>query len=255
MPDTPQTPIEINPEEMRRLGLFARQVGHDFNNFLSSILGYASLLRSKLGVDDPRHRYAVMVETAGTEAGETAERLLFFGRLWTLPPSKIPVDLAPLQDQIVRTLEGGQGSPEAEVEAERIEAPGRVLVDLRALQRAMVALATNACEAQAGEETPRLRVRFRLVAMDALPRPPAAHAPSGQWLAITISDPGCGMDPETLAQAPLPGFTTRPGARRQGLGLPIAVGFAHVHGGMLAIESTPGHGTVVTIWLPVAETS
>ncbi|NUP89899.1 MAG: HAMP domain-containing histidine kinase [Candidatus Sumerlaeia bacterium] len=230
-----------DPERMRAVGLMARQVAHDFNNFLSSILGYASLLRGKLDLEDPRHRYAKTIETAANDAGLSAERLLTFGRIWTMPPSLIPVDLAAFQEQVVQlmrsTVVEGQ-SPR--VVDHRVEGSGRLAIDLRHLQRAIEALGANACEAQEGARPPSIALQFS-VEEDAGKR----------WVRIAIRDEGCGMAPGVAAQAASPGFTTRGGARRQGLGIATAQGFALMHEGRLAIETEEGKGTTATLWLPI----
>jgi signal transduction histidine kinase len=242
-----------HPDDLRKLGLLARQIGHDFNNYLSSILGYATLIKSKSEPDDPRHRYAGMIELAGNEAGASVLRLLTFGRTWTTPASRMPVDIAILQEEICKILQGGANTPVADVEIAHAKEGAKVAIDLRLLQSALEALAANACEAQPEGETPRIRVAYHCVEESALPTPPVAHAPSGRWFEIAIADPGRGMDAETLAQAALPGFTTHSGARRQGLGLPTALGFAHAHGGAMDIDSAPGKGTTVTLWLPIQQ--
>jgi signal transduction histidine kinase len=242
-----------DPEEIRRLGLLARQIAHDMNNSLSSVLGYASLLKGKLDKEDPRHRYSAMIEEAGNQIGDSVSRLLMFGRIWTTPPSLVPVGLDAAQQETAHVLEGGHGTPRAEVESEFAEGKGKLNLDLRGLQSAYEALGQNACEAQPEADPPRIRVRFSLVDQDALPEPPAAQARAGKWLQVQVTDPGKGMDAETLARALEAGFTTHGGARRQGLGLPTVLGFAHVHAGAMAIESAEGEGTTVTLWLPMDE--
>ena len=240
-----------SPDELEALGLLARQVAHDFNNFLSSILGYATLLKGKLEAGDPRHRYAAMIERAGTEAGAAAERLQMFGRIWTMPPSLIPVELAAFQEEVVHIAEGGPDTICAEVAATRTDAKRRVRVDLRQLRRGVGALTLNAAEAQPKATPPRVDLRFTVVAASDLPEKPAAQAHSAEWLRIEVIDHGEGMAPDVVALAARPGFTTRQGARRQGLGIATAQGFAHAHGGLLEIETELGQGTAARIWLPL----
>ncbi|MBN1477956.1 hypothetical protein JXA47_14470 [Candidatus Sumerlaeota bacterium] len=241
-----------DPEHLRRIGLLSRTVAHDFNNFLGAILGYSSLLSSRLEPGSAGQRQAGKIEMAANDASAKTSRLLAFGRMWTMPPSRMPLELSLLQEEIIRRLEGGGDQPLAEVHAERTESGAKVAIDPQQLHRGIETIATNACEAQRGAKPPRIDVRFAVVGSSALPTEPAAPSPTGQWFQITISDPGVGMDEETLAQAGEPGFSSHVEVRRQGLGVPIAHGFAHSHGGALQIDSKAGEGTVVTLWLPVA---
>lgn len=236
-----------------RMALLARQVGHDFNNFLSSILGYASLLKSKLEDDEKLHRYAAMIEEAGNQAGASAERLLSYGRAWTLAPSVIPCSIAAFQDEAARIAETGADELGLQVHVERTEVEGRLPVDLRQLQSAIDALRANIADQVTPEGSLVMQMVMEVVGDDALPAEPSEPAPSSKWLQITVRDDGPGMDPETLANSVEPGFTTVKGARRQGLGLPTLMGFAHAHRGMFDIDAAPGEGTTVRLWLPIHE--
>jgi two-component system, cell cycle sensor histidine kinase and response regulator CckA len=241
-----------DPDQLRRIGLLSRTVAHDFNNFLGAILGYSSLLSSRLEPGSAGQRQAGKIEMAANDASAKTNNLLAFGRMWTMPPSRMPLEFSLLQEEIAHRLKGGGDQPVAEVHAERIESGVRVAIDPQHLHRGIEAIATNACEAQRGAEPPRIDVRFAVVESSALSVEPPSPSPTDQWFQIIISDPGVGMDEETLAQIGEPGFSSHQDVRHQGLGVPIAHGFAHSHGGALQIDSTAGEGTVVTLWLPVA---
>ncbi len=81
-----------------------------------------------------------------------------------------------------------------------------------------------------------------------------AGLPAGRYVRISLTDTGVGMDAATLARAGDPFFTTKPPGSGTGLGLPMVKGFAEQSGGALSLESSPGNGTIVTLWLPEAET-
>src|SRR5690242_8784061 len=86
----------------------------------------------------------------------------------------------------------------------------------------------------------------------------AAHIhPAGlkprRYVRLSVTDTGTGMDRATLARAMEPFFTTKPVDKGTGLGLSMAKGFAEQSGGTLAIDSAPGQGTIVTLWLPIAD--
>ena len=77
---------------------------------------------------------------------------------------------------------------------------------------------------------------------------------AGQYVRLSVSDTGSGMAPETLLRATEPFYTTKDIGKGTGLGLSMVYGLAAQSGGMLMLESTPGHGTTATIWLPVDQT-
>ncbi|TCZ53887.1 ATP-binding protein [Roseicella aquatilis] len=79
-----------------------------------------------------------------------------------------------------------------------------------------------------------------------------AHLAPGEYLRLSVTDDGSGMTPAVLARVTEPFFTTKPKGKGTGLGLAMARGFAEQSGGALAIESAPGRGTTVSLWLPLA---
>jgi CheY-like chemotaxis protein len=126
-----------------------------------------------------------------------------------------------------------------------------VAADKGQLETVLVNLATNARDAM--PDGGRLTVTAE---PETVAERPAAHpaglAP-GRYVRLVIADTGSGMDQATLARAREPFFTTKPAGAGTGLGLPMAVGFAEQSGGALLIESRPGEGTTVSLWLPRAE--
>ena len=124
-----------------------------------------------------------------------------------------------------------------------------LLADKAQLETVLVNLATNARDAMAGTGTLTLSAETRQHGGG--PGPPDGLK-AGSYVVLTVSDIGIGMDDATLARAPEPFFTTKPTGQGTGLGLAMAAGFAEQSGGGLFIESAPGSGTKVSLWLPVA---
>jgi CheY-like chemotaxis protein len=129
------------------------------------------------------------------------------------------------------------------------------LVPLRAdkghLETVLVNLATNARDAMPGGGRLCFSAESAIVSPDG-PAQPARLAPGG-YVRLTVADTGAGMDAATLAHAGEPFFTTKAQGIGTGLGLAMAEGFAAQSGGALGIESSPGKGTTVTLWLPAAD--
>ena len=126
----------------------------------------------------------------------------------------------------------------------------RVMVDPGELETVFVNLATNARDAMPGGGT--LTLSARLDAVEEGASHPAG-LPTGRYVMLSAQDTGVGMSEETLARASEPFFTTKPEGQGTGLGLSMARDFAHQAGGAFRIESQTGVGTVVSIWMPVAD--
>ena len=137
------------------------------------------------------------------------------------------------------------------VHCETEVAPGlpKLLADRDQLETALVNLATNARDAMPDGGTLKVVCSAEVVASGNIH--PSGPIP-GRYIRITVSDTGVGMDSQTLARVAEPFFTTKPQGKGTGLGLAMVKGFAEQSGGAMWIESAPGMGTVVTLWLPQA---
>jgi PAS domain S-box-containing protein len=235
-------------QKLEALGQLAGGVAHDFNNALQAITGGVNMILRRSGDAAAVRRFAAMVLEAAERGSSVARRLLAFARRDVLRAEPVDVAevLAGLREVLAHTLG-------AEI-AVRVEAPAD-LPPLRAdrsqLETVLVNLATNARDAMlpAGGSLV-LSAAVEEVA-DALTHP-VGLAPGG-YMRLAVSDTGTGMDADTLAHAAEPFFTTKPQGQGTGLGLSMARGFAEQTGGGLHVESEPGRGTVVTLWLPLAE--
>jgi CheY-like chemotaxis protein len=131
-----------------------------------------------------------------------------------------------------------------------VHQPWNVYVDPHQLENVILNLALNARDAMQGKG--RLGIEFDNILLDdADPDTPAPDQPAGgEYVVLTISDSGCGMTPEVVAQAFEPFFTTKPEGQGTGLGLSMAYGFVKQSGGDIRIYSTVGAGTTLRIYLP-----
>ncbi len=232
--------------KLEALGQLAGGVAHDFNNALQTITGGARMILRRGDDNAAVHRFAGMVLEAANRGTSVTRRLLAFARRDALRSE--PVDIARLlggfQEVLAHTFGG--------VIKIQVEASGDLpfpRADRSQLETVLVNLATNARDAMlpAGG-TVTLSAAVEVVA-DPTTHP--ATLPSGTYMRLTVEDTGTGMDEETLAHATEPFFTTKPQGKGTGLGLSMARGFAEQSGGRLLVESTPGHGTAVTLWLPL----
>jgi signal transduction histidine kinase len=186
-------------------------------------------------------------EAAGRAAGLT-QRLLAFARRQRLEPKPVDAEglVAGLADLFRRTM-----GPGIALELRLRDGAGSVLCDPNELESVLLNLCINARDAM--PESGRLLIGTedaRLAAADVVKQEGAA--PSG-YVAISVADTGHGMPPEVLGRVFEPFFTTKPLGQGTGLGLSQVYGFARQLGGLVRIESTPGRGTTVRLFLPKHE--
>jgi len=234
-------------QRMEALGQLAGGIAHDFNNVLQAVQGGARLIEQRPGdVERTRRLVGMMAEAAGRGAAIT-RRLLAFSRRADLRAE--PLDAAELLGGLAEVLAHTMGDGIRAAVAVPAGLPPLV-ADKGQIETVLVNLAANARDAMAGQGTITLGAELVPVAADG-PRPPVG-LPAGEYLRLSVADTGTGMTPEVLARVTEPFFTTKPHGKGTGLGLAMARGFVEQSGGALHIESAPGAGTTVSLWLPGA---
>ncbi|TCZ66002.1 hybrid sensor histidine kinase/response regulator [Roseicella aquatilis] len=236
-------------QRMEALGQLAGGIAHDFNNVLQATRSGAALIERRAGDPEVVRHLARMVAEAAERGTAITQRLLAFSRRGELRAE--PLDpaglLASMREILAHTLGAG-----VEVRTRVAAGLPPLLADKGQLETVLVNLATNARDAMDGAGTLTLAARTERRAEADSPGHPVGLQP-GHYIRMAVTDTGCGMTPATLARASEPFFTTKGPGKGTGLGLAMARGFAEQSGGGLHIESAPGRGTTVTLWLPVAE--
>jgi PAS domain S-box-containing protein len=230
-------------QKMEIIGQLTGGVAHDFNNLLTPVVGALDMLRRRYEGDDRAQRLVVGALRAAERAGTLVQRLLAFSRRQHLQPSSVDVRrlVESMADLVSRSL-----GPRIEVVLDVAEDLAPARVDPNQLELALLNLAVNARDAMAGEG--RLTIAARPCASGERPT-----LKPGAYVRLSVADTGTGMDPETLRRATEPFFTTKGVGQGTGLGLSAVQGLAEQSGGEFSLQSTPGRGTVATLWLPVAE--
>jgi PAS domain S-box-containing protein len=235
-------------QRMQALGQLAGGIAHDFNNVLQTVQGAVTLIAKRAADPASVKKFAAAVLGAVERGASITRRLLAFARRGELRAERI--DLAGLLDGLRDVLAQTLGSPiTVRINNDGTSLPA-VIADRGQLETVLVNLATNARDAMPGGGT----LTFAAVAEEftAGLTHPAGLEP-GQYVRLSVTDTGIGMDQATLVRAMEPFFTTKPQDKGTGLGLSMAKGFAEQSGGALAIDSAPGKGTTVMLWLPVAD--
>ena len=232
-------------QKIEALGQLTGGVAHDFNNLLAVIMGNLDLLRRRLP-DDPRLARLVDSAMEGAQRGASlTQRLLAFARKQDLQPEA--VDLAELVRGMTDLLQRSLG-PMVRVETHFPAGLPPVHADAHQLELALLNLAVNARDAMPEGGT---------LAIGAVAETIAGGDPhglaTGDYVRLTMADQGEGMDAATLAKATDPFFTTKGVGKGTGLGLSMVHGLAEQSGGRLAIQSAPGRGTTVALYLPATK--
>jgi PAS domain S-box-containing protein len=232
-------------ERMQALGQLAGGIAHDFNNVLQAVAGATSLIERRPADEAGVRRLARIALEASDRGASITRRLLAFGHRADLRAEALDANavLRDLREILVHTL---GAAIEVQIRPGAGLAP--LLADKGQLETALVNLATNARDAMPNGGRLILSAETDIVTADG----PAHHAglTPGRFVRLTVADTGVGMDALTLARASEPFFTTKGVGVGTGLGLPMVRGFAEQSGGALCIDSSPGRGTTVTLWLP-----
>ena len=232
------------------LGQLAGGIAHDFNNVLQGVAGAASLIERRPADQAAVRRLARLTLEAAERGASITRRLLAFGRRGDLRAEA--VDVPPLLDGLRDILAHTLGAA-LDIRVSHPPDLPAIVVDKGQLETVLVNLATNARDAMPAGG----RLTFSAGAETVPPCGPAhpSGLAPGHYVRLAVTDTGAGMDAATLARAGEPFFTTKDVGSGTGLGLPMARGFAEQSGGALLVESSPGQGTSITLWLPAEASS
>jgi two-component system, cell cycle sensor histidine kinase and response regulator CckA len=278
----------LQAQKMQSVGTLAGGVAHEFNNLLAGINGYASLGLRETTLSAPVREFLQQVVTLSERAAQLTSQLLAFARKSALSRSRTQVSdlLHSTADLVRRTL---HQAVVLEIETS-LEIDLVVEADSNQMQQALVNLALNARDAirerfaqdlhqgkgsppvsAAGKTTagrsgtrrrivplPQLagltgidivfRARHQVVVLDS---PGFPHTiPPGDYVVVEVEDQGLGMTADVLTQSLDPFFTTKDVGQGTGLGLPMVFGIIQGHQGYLSIQSQPGVGTRIALYLP-----
>jgi PAS domain S-box-containing protein len=233
-------------QKMEAIGQLTGGIAHDFNNMLAIVIGSLDLANRRLQRGDAAvGRYLESANEGARRAATLTQRLLAFSRQSQLAPQAIGLNslVASMSELLQRTL--GE-----RIDLETALAAGLwpAHVDPNQLESAVLNLAVNARDAM--PDGGRLVIATANVELNDRHDGHGAEVAPGQYVMIAVSDGGTGMPVELLQKVFDPFFTTKPVGKGTGLGLSMVYGFARQSGGHVRIESEPGHGTTVKIYLP-----
>jgi signal transduction histidine kinase len=225
-------------QKMEAVGRLAGGVAHDFNNLLTVISGRAHMLLSRLRPGEPMHRDAELIQKTSQRAVALTSQLLAFSRKQVVQPRVL--ELGPLVTDLVPMLQRMIGE-DMELVVEPVVGSGRVKVDASQMQQVLMNLAVNARDAMPSGG--RVGLSIRDVEVDEAIALHQSNLPPGPYVALAVSDTGCGMSPDTAAHIFEPFFTTKEQGKGTGLGLSTVYGIVEQSRGHIRVESEVGRGT------------
>jgi PAS domain S-box-containing protein len=231
-------------QKMEAIGQLTGGVAHDFNNLLTAIIGNLEMLATLLPADDRGRRYAEGALRAASRGARLTEHLLAFSRRQEIRPQIVSINGLLRENLMLCQKTVGEG---IEIALDLQDEVWPCRIDPAQLGAAILNLAANARDAM--NRSGRLIFRTENLTTAA----ELSDQPAGDYVALAVSDTGCGMSADVLEKAFEPFYTTKEVGKGTGLGLSQVYGFARQSGGVARIESKVGKGTTVRIYIPRAE--
>jgi PAS domain S-box-containing protein len=232
-------------QKLESVGRLAGGVAHDFNNMLSIILGHAEMALSQLEPDEAIHTSLEEIREAANRSANLTRQLLAFARRQTISPRKL--DLNETIEGMLKLLQRLIGE-----DIDIVWLPGKnlwsVKVDPTQIDQILANLCINSRDSISGVGKMTIETRNCIFGKEYC----ASHldfAP-GEYVMLTVSDNGCGMDKETQAHIFEPFFTTKEMGKGTGLGLATVYGIIKQNSGFINVYSEVGQGSLFTVYFP-----
>ncbi len=232
----------LQAQKMEAIGILAGGVAHDFNNILSTIVGYGSLLRMKRSLDPQAKEHVEKILDSCERAVRLTSSLLTFSRKQEIELQAIDINDAVYDfHKILARLIGEDIEMRLDLASQNLI----VDADIRQIEQVLMNLATNSRDAMPGGG--RLTISTAAIKIER----DEGDIPPGDYAMITIADSGAGMNKEVLDHIFEPFFTRKERGKGTGLGLAIVYGIVKKHEGFIKVASAPGQGARFAIYLPL----
>lgn len=235
----------LHSQKMEAIGQLAGGVAHDFNNLLTVIIGYSEMLLAKLPETDPNRGYVADIHESGERAASLTRQLLAFSRKQILAPKIVNINtIIANVEKMLRRLIG----EDVILTTELLETVRPVEVDPTQIEQVVINLAVNARDAMS--KGGQLFIETGNCMLDEAYCHLHPGIKPGEYVVISMTDTGCGMDETVRAKIFEPFFTTKEQGRGTGLGLATVFGIVKQSGGYIDVMSGPGIGSCFKIYLP-----
>jgi signal transduction histidine kinase/ActR/RegA family two-component response regulator len=234
-------------QKMEAIGQLAAGVAHDFNNVLTVIQGHASLIQITLDSGSPQRKSLEQITGATARAATLIRQLLMFSRKQVMQFRHL--DLNDILRNEIKMLERLMGEHVQIAFRPQNPIPA-IHADSSMMEQIAMNLAVNARDAM--PDGGLLSIATSLEAIHRAPTPTDPEERDGNYVCLTCSDTGLGMDTQILTRIFEPFFTTKPVGKGTGLGLSTVFGIVRQHEGWVEVESKPNHGATFRVYFPAS---
>lgn len=233
-------------QKMEAIGTLAGGVAHDFNNILTAIVGFGTILKKRVKDDEKLSEYIGEVLAGAQRAAELTHRLLAFSRKQTIALKLVDLNdiVRNVNMMLVRVI-----GEDIKLTNLLINRELAVMADCGQIEQVLLNLATNARDAM--PDGGELTIQTGMVNVDNNYSEAYLFEKTGMYAVLMVSDTGIGMDQEVMKNIFEPFFTTKEVGKGTGLGLAMVYGIAKQHGGNIDVDSKPGKGTTFKMYLPM----
>jgi signal transduction histidine kinase/ABC-type amino acid transport substrate-binding protein/CheY-like chemotaxis protein len=235
----------LHAQKMETIGQLAGGVAHDFNNMLSVILGHTELALTLLDPAQPLFSSLQNIHQAAQRSANLTRQLLAFARRQTVAPKVL--DLNETVEGLLKMLLRLIGE-DIDLIWLPCQNPSLLKMDPTQIDQILVNLCVNARDSIG--DTGTIVIETNVVVLDTTYCDEYADLVPGEYVLLSVSDNGCGMDPETIAHLFEPFYTTKETGKGTGLGLATVYGIVTQNKGFIKAYSEPGQGTTFKIHLP-----
>ncbi|MCK5505776.1 MAG: PAS domain S-box protein, partial [Thermodesulfovibrionia bacterium] len=239
----------VHAQKMESIGTLAGGVAHDFNNILTAIIGFSSILTRKIPEDNPSRFYVDQIQMAAESAANLTGSLLAFGRKQRINP--MPLNINVLIKKIEKLL-SRLIREDIDFRTVLLDDNLNIMADFNQMQQVLMNLVSNARDAMPEGgllllTSESFRIDNKFVSSHGFGKP-------GMYALIAISDTGIGIDEISREKIFEPFYTSKETDKGTGLGLSIVYGIVKEHKGYIEVDSELDKGTTVKIYLPMIET-
>jgi len=235
-------------QKMEAIGQLAAGIAHDFNNILTVIQGHAGLMERTLADGKPSAKSVEQISKAAIRAATLIRQLLMFSRKQVMQFRHL--DLNDTLSNAVKMLERLVGE-HVRIDFRPQPSLPALHADASMMDQVVMNLAVNARDAMPNGG--RVSISTSLETIHRAPTPMDPEQRDGNFVCLTFTDTGAGMDTQILSRIFEPFFTTKPLGKGTGLGLSTVFGIVRAHQGWLVVESKPEQGTTFRLYFPASQ--
>jgi len=238
----------VQAQKMESIGTLAGGIVHDFNNILSAILGYASLMKMKINKDNSFYNYVDIIEKSAIRASELTSQLLSFSRGGAIY-NKRPMNLNNVINEIINIIKS-TFDKSIETEYYLFDDLPTIEADASQIHQVIMNLCVNARDAM--PDGGKLIIETDVETLSEEYVKTHIDAKVGRHIILTVTDTGIGMDEEIKKRIFEPFYTTKKQGKGTGLGLSMVYGIIKSHDGFVNVYSERGNGTTFKVYLPAS---